>query len=123
MIEETLQSLKSRDGRRKFFDDFDKTYGHMLETEKGKQAALLLLDLAIRSDKLVRHVYYRRCIQRLGLPKDQEKKIHAKLNLGRDSEIMRSEEYKELVGADKPDGGSQRVRRARAKSWWQRLFG
>jgi hypothetical protein len=122
MIEETLQSLKTKDGRRKFFDDFDKTYGHMLGTEKGRQATLVLLDLVIRSDKLVRHVYYRRCIQRLGLSKDQEKAIHAKLNLGRDSEVMRSEEYKDLVGPDKVDA-PQRVRRPKPKSWWRRLFG
>ena len=122
MIEETLQSLKTKDGRRKFFDDFDKTYGHMLGTEKGRQATLVLLDLVIRSDKLVRHVYYRRCIQRLGLSKDREKAIHAKLNLGRDSEVMRSEEYKDLVGPDKVDA-PQRVRRPKPKSWWRRLFG
>ena len=121
MIEETIQSLKTKDGRRKFFDDFDQTYGHMLGTEKGRQAALVLLDLVIRSDKLVRHVYYRRCIQRLGLPQDQERAIQAKLNLGRDSEVMRSEEYKELLG-DKADDAGQRVRRPKPKSWWRRLF-
>ena len=30
---ETFQSLRTKDGRRKFFDDFDQTYGHMLGTE------------------------------------------------------------------------------------------
>ncbi len=121
MIEETLKLLKTRDGRRKFFDDFDKTYGHILSTEKGKQATLLLLDLVVRSDKLVRHVYYRRCIERLGLPKEQKKAIYAKLNLGRDSEVMRSEEYKELI-RHKLDDAPQRVGRAKTKGWWRRLF-
>jgi len=123
MIEETLQSLKTKDGRRKFFDDFDRTYGHMLGTEKGRQATLLLLDLVIRSDKLVRHVFYRRCVQRLGLPKDQERAIHAKLNLGRDSEVMRSEEFRELVGAGNADAAPQRARQPKPRSWWRRLFG
>jgi hypothetical protein len=97
----------------------------MLGTEKGRQATLLLLDLVVRSEKLVRHVYFRRCIQRLGLPEQHEKAIQAKLNLGRDSEVMRSEEYRELVGAaaDKQDEGPQRLRRPKARSWWRRLFG
>ena len=123
MIEQTLQQLRTPDGRRKFFDDLDKTYGHMLATEKGRQAALQLLDTVIRSDRLVRHVFYRRCILRLELPKDEEEAIRAKLNLGKDAEVMRSDEYRELVGPYDPDVAARGVRRSKPKSWWRRLFG
>ena len=123
MIEQTLQQLRTPDGRRKFFDDLDKTYGHMLATEKGRQAALQLLDTVIRSDRLVRHVVYRRCILRLELPKDEEEAIRAKLNLGKDAEVMRSDEYRELVGPYDPDVAARGTRRVRPKSWWRRLFG
>jgi hypothetical protein len=122
MIEQTLQALRTRDGRRKFFDDFDKTYGHMLNSEKGRQATLLLLDGIIRSDRLVRHVFFRRCIQRLDLPKDEEGAIRTKLNLGKDAEVMRSDEYRELVGPYDPDVAARGIRRAKPKSWWRRLF-
>lgn len=123
MLEEALQSLKTRDGRRKFFDDFDKTYGHILNTEKGKQATLLLLDLVTRSDRLVRHVFFRRCIQRLKLPKTQEVEIYNKLNLGRDTDVMRSEEYRELVGRHGGENTARGSRLSKSKRWWERIFG